>query len=84
MDKQNQYAIKIMCQIQAMFDKDCENYIDLNELAEGDNASYFTHALATIAPAVIIGKLTNQEFDSLGFNHMANRLAAQFSNFVKE
>jgi len=84
MGKQEQYAVKIICQIQAMFDEDCENYIDLNELAEGENATLFTHALATIAPAMIVGKLTHQEFDALGFNHMANRLCAQFSNFVKE
>ena len=84
MEKQDQYAIKIMAQLQEMFDENCENYIDINELAEGDNATDFTHALATIAPAMIVGKLMNQEFDALGFNHMANRICAQKSNFVKE
>lgn len=84
MNKQDEYAIKIMAQLQGMFDENCENHIDINDLAEGDNATHFTHALATIAPAMIIGKLMNQDFDALGFNHMANRLCAQYSNFVKE
>lgn len=84
MEKQDQYAVKIMAQLQEMFDENCENYIDINELAEGDNATDFTHALATIAPAMIVGKLMGQEFDALGFNHMANRICAQKSNFVKE
>ena len=84
MEKQDQYAVKIMSQINEMFNPDCENHIDIDELSEGENATLFTHALATIAPAMIIGKLTGQDFDGLSFNHMANRLCAQFSHFVKE
>ena len=84
MNKQDQYAIKILSQIQEMFDEECENFIDINELVEDDNATHFTHALATIVPAMIFNKLTDQNLDTLGFNHMANRLCAQFSNFVKE
>ncbi len=84
MKKEEEYAIKIMAQVQEMFDENCENHIDINEIAEGDNATHYAHALANIAPAMVIGKLTGQEFDALGFNHMANRLAAQYSNFVRE
>lgn len=83
-EKQDEYAIKIMAQVQEMFSEDCENYIDPNELAEDDNATDFMHALATVAPAMIIGRLTGEQYDALEFNHMANRICAQKSNFVKE
>jgi hypothetical protein len=81
---QDYYAQKILSQLQELFNEDCENYIDLNEMDEGDNTTRFIHALATIAPALIVNKLTNQDLDGLGFNHLANRICAQYSNFVKE
>ena len=83
-EKYEEYAVKILLQISEMFDEDCENYIDLEELMENDNANHFTHALATLAPLMMIKKLTQEDFDALGFNHMVNRLAAQFTNFTKK
>ena len=83
-DKTNEYAAKIMVQIQEMFDEDCDNHIDPEELTDNNNATDFVHALATIAPAMIVSRLTGQQYDALGFNHMANRLCAQKSTFVDD
>jgi len=83
-EKSDEYAVKLMAHIQEIFTEDCENSIDVDELSEGDNLTQFVHALANTAPAMIVNRITGEKYDALGFNHMANRLAAQFSNFVDE
>ncbi len=75
---EHQYAIKILSQIQEMFDEDCENYIDKSEFEDSEKATAFLHALANIVPNMVYQKLTGDEQDVLGFNHIANRLAFQF------
>ena len=84
MEKDSEYAVKIMAQIQEMFDENCENYVDADELAEDTNATDFIYALGSLAPAMIYERLTGDKKDALGFNHLMNRLCAQRSNFVKE
>lgn len=78
MKKEDEYVMKIVSQISKLFDEDCENYIDMDEFAEDENMTDFTHAISTLAPAVIVNKLTGNNFDMLSFNHMANRLVAQY------
>jgi hypothetical protein len=60
------------------------NYIDKNEFLEDDNATEFFHALATVMPAQIYNTLSTAKTDSLGFNHIANRLCFQFSKTDKD
>ena len=83
MKKETQYAIKIIAQLQGLFDEDCENFIDISELKEGKNVNHFTHALANIAPTMLVNKLANQKLDLLGFNHMANKLCMLYINIVE-
>ena len=83
-EKADEYAIKIMTQIQDMFDEDCDNHIDSSEFEDEKNATSFVYALSNLAPCLIVQRLTNEKYDALGFNHMVNRLAAQFSNFVSD
>lgn len=58
--------------------EDSENYIPNDELTKGNNATIFMHALANTVPAYIYQRLTNENVDVLGFNHIANRLCYQF------
>lgn len=79
MTKSEQYAKKVALQIADIFEKDCENYISKEELAEGNNLTDFIHAVSTLAPAVIYHSLTGAKINSLQFNHLANRLVFQYS-----
>lgn len=72
------YAVLITNQIAGIFDKDCENHIDLNELTDSDNAKAFFHALSTAAPASLYNKLTGEDNSALEFNHVANHLCFEF------
>lgn len=81
---EHQYAIKLLSQIQEMFNEDCDNFIDRSEFEDSEKATAFLHALANIAPNMIYQKLTGDEQDLLGFNHIANRLAYQFGKSDKE
>jgi hypothetical protein len=83
-EKYEEYAALMLLQINEMFDEDCENHIDLDEVSEGDNANHFTHALSTLMPMLMIGRLTGNKLDPLEMNYMANRLASQFMNFTKK
>lgn len=73
-----QYAVKIVSQITEMFEEECDNNIDKEDLLDSEKATAFLHALANIAPNLIYQRLTGDEQDLLGFNHIANRLAYQF------
>jgi len=78
--KDQEYAAKIIVQIQEMFDEDCENHIDLNELEKEDNAKQFLHALLNDAPAHIANKLLGKQNNILDNNHLANTLVLEFIN----
>jgi hypothetical protein len=78
--QENIYATKILDQLSEMLNNpECENYIDKEEFLDDDNVTAFMHALANLAPNIVYRSLTSDEVDSLGFNHIANRLAFQFS-----
>lgn len=81
-EKWIQYAVIISAQIQEMFEEDATNKIDLEELAEGDNAKHFLHALANVVPCKVYNKLTRNEKTYLEFNHLANVLC--FENMTKD
>lgn len=81
---ENKYAIKILAQVQSMFNEDSENYVDPSELSQdSDKATAFLHALANIVPAHVYRSLTGDEQDNLGFNHIANRLCFQFGSKIE-
>ena len=82
--KEETYAIKIASQLQGIFEEDSENYIDLSELADDDNATHFIHALANMVPAVFYNKFTEEPVNMLQFNHIANQLIFQYSRNEKE
>jgi hypothetical protein len=84
MSKENEYFQKILNQVRAMFEDDCDNYINPDELAEGDNATDFFHALATLMPCYMYTNLSGEEVDMLGFHHIANRIIVQKSTQLKE
>lgn len=75
--KQQEYTVKILEQLQLLFDESNENHIVLSELEDNTNAADFFHSLANLAPAVVYTKLTQKEIGSLDFNHIANRLCFQ-------
>ncbi len=77
MSKQQEYTVKILEQLQQLFDEKCENNIDIKELEDNSNASDFFHALANLAPAVVYNKLTKSNAGTLDFNQIANRLCFQ-------
>ena len=83
MEKQNEFAIKILAGINSVFEKGSENLITKEDLLYGDNLTHFFHALAKIAPAMVYGKLTGEEVNSLDFNHIANKLCFQYSTLEK-
>ncbi|QYJ68911.1 hypothetical protein [Flavobacterium litorale] len=75
--KQQEYTVKILGQLQHLFEEASENHIDIKELEDNNNASDFFHALANLAPAVVYNKLTKNNAGSLDFNQIANRLCFQ-------
>ncbi|MDV6169565.1 hypothetical protein R1T16_14105 [Flavobacterium sp. DG1-102-2] len=81
--KQEEYTIKILDQLQVLFNEENENRIDIKELEDNANAGDFFHALANLAPTVVYGKLTEKEIGTLDFNHIANRLCFQ-NAYIKE
>ena len=84
MKKETQYAGAITMAIGAMFDEDNENYIDPEELQEGNNLTHFFHALANIAPTYFFNKFTGDDKNQLEFNHTANQLCFQYSNKINK
>lgn len=75
--KQEEYTIKILDQLQQLFEESNENKIVLTELEDNTNATAFFHALANLAPTVVYSKLTQKDIDTLDFNYIANRLCFQ-------
>jgi len=81
--KQEEYTLKILDQLQQLFEDDNENRINLKELEDNANAADFFHALANLVPTVVYSKMTQKEIGTLDFNHIANRLCFQ-NAVVKE
>jgi len=81
--KQEEYTLKILDQLQQLFEDSNENRIALKELEDNANAADFFHALPNLVPTVIYSKLTQKEIGTLDFNHIANRLCFQ-NAVVKE
>ena len=79
---QGRYFQAILDAVQTIFEEESENYISMEELQEGDNATDFMHALANQVPTYVYGRLTGQKTDSLSFNHIANRMCFQNSSLV--
>lgn len=75
--KQQEYTLKILVQLQQLFEEDSDNRINLKELEDNSNAADFFHALANLAPVVVYNKLTKSNAGSLDFNYIANRLCFQ-------
>lgn len=75
--KQEEYTLKILGQLQSLFDKDNENFIDMQELEDNNNASDFFHSLANLAPTIVYSNLTKVEIGTLDFNQLANKLCFQ-------
>lgn len=80
-DQANKYAVLIQAAIVEMLDHDSESdyKIDVLDFKDEDKATAFLHALANIVPCHIYKKLTHDDTDILGFNHIANRLVYQFT-----
>lgn len=78
LSKEYEYAAKLTAQITAIFDEDCENYIDESSLEEGRNATHFIHALLNIATTCVANGLTDADNNMLQNNHMANHLCFQY------
>lgn len=81
-DNQATYAVKLANQIAAIFDEECENFIDKNDLLDENKATDFFHAL-TCAAHMFYTSLTGDKVDVLGYNHIANRLILQNSKVEK-
>ncbi|WP_228235904.1 hypothetical protein [Allomuricauda sp. M10] len=78
-----EYQSKILGQIDDIFNNpESENYVGLEELSEGENMTFFLHAMANCAPNLIYQNFTGESTDNLGFNHLANRLCVQYA--IKE
>ena len=84
MEKEVEYAVKLNDQIAEIFREDSENYINMEEFEDGENATAFIHALANIMPARLYNKLTNSDKNLLEFNHIANQLVFQFTKMKIE
>lgn len=76
-ENQIQYMAKITNALNSIFDKDSENYIDIEKVNKDGNLNDFFHVLGTRAPQFVFARITGQEPDPLEFNHICNRLIFQ-------
>ena len=72
------YAQVIIGKMSEIFDKESEFHIDKNELSEGENATYFFHALINVMPSFIYNTLSGEEKNLLEVNHIGNQLIFQY------
>ncbi|WP_269222038.1 hypothetical protein [Flavobacterium sp. IMCC34518] len=77
LEVQIQLQVKILSAIQTCFDKDSENYIDINQIEKDGNLNDLFHVLGTRVPQHIFSKITGQKPDPLEFNHICNKLIFQ-------
>jgi len=80
-EKHIQYGMIILDAIASKLE---DGTISAEELNEGDNMTEFIHAAANVAPAILYTRLSGDQVDYLGFNHIANRLCFQFTDHGKE
>ncbi|MDY0102805.1 MAG: hypothetical protein RBS07_07675 [Lentimicrobium sp.] len=82
MEEENQkwmeYFVIISDAMSNVFKESSERHIGMDELAEGDNAIHFFHAMANAVPTHIFNKITKGSTNFMEFNHIANRLCFQF------
>lgn len=78
MTKEMKYAALINDKVAELF-SEADGDLSLKDL----DATAFFHAFATLAPCFMYGKITGQQVDALGFNHIANRLIMQFSDVLE-
>ncbi len=79
------YANLITEQIRDMlFNENCPNYINPEELANSDNFCAFIHAFANLAPCHLYNHALGEEKDVLEFNHIANKLCFDFESYEVE
>jgi len=79
-----QYAAKIQTAIGEMFEEDSTNYINPNELENSDKIKAFLHAMSTVVPCMLYCNLTGEEKNNLEYNHIANHLCFEYSNFEEK
>jgi hypothetical protein len=79
MKKEDEYAVKLIQAVKSVFDEESENYIDPEEFEDSDNTTAFMHALANMMPCQMYRGLTADKVNILEFNHIANKLAFQFT-----
>ncbi|WP_300977413.1 hypothetical protein [Flavobacterium sp.] len=77
LEVQVQLQAKLLTAIQTCFDKDSENYIDLDEIVKNGNLNDLFHVSGTRVPQHIFSKITGQNPDPLEFNHICNKLIFQ-------
>jgi hypothetical protein len=82
--KQEEYAVKLANHIMEIFEPGGKFSIDRNDLEIGDNFTHFMHCVSNLAPRAIFESMTNDQIDSLSFNHLANRLVMQYSGLMGE
>jgi len=78
-EKIHQYATKILLQLEPLFKEWGDNFINTQELSEGNNGTLFFHALANTVPTYIYNNFSEEKVDILEFNHIANNFCFQFS-----
>lgn len=83
MTKEAEYTQKILSQLVDIFSDECDNYIRKEDILEEDHATDFFHAI-TLASGLLYNRLTGDNVDALGYNHIANRLICQKSKVSKD
>lgn len=79
LEKSMSFANRIALAINDMLTNEAsEYYVSVEELQEDDGLTDFVHALANLAPATVYTSLTNDDKNTLEFNHLANQLCFQY------
>ena len=79
MNKEEQYTLHILSQLQELFQEDCENYISVKE----EDATLLFHCLEA-AGCMLFNKVTGSSFDLLEYNQLQNSLCFQYANKKEE
>ena len=81
LEKSARYAAIIMDNLANLFAEESEGFaISAEELEEGENLTHFLNALMNLVPTQVYSNFTGQDIDTLGANHIANRLCVQYMN----
>lgn len=86
MEKYQEYTQAILSKVAELFAETEEQdaIISEKELFEGENLTYFFHALSNMVPSLLYNHFTKQEIDPLQFNHIANTLVFQYGQKEKD